>query len=171
MALLCICGICIPYSSLLPIFLILWRPIWSFVCSVFGWEEKKAQKVSHEPLVREGESTAKVHSPINFSEEMNWNDIINKNCLTVCRFTAGWCKPCKAVEPIFFEAASQFSSNQFVTVDVDKHEELFQNLGILAIPHIQLYQNGKLLENLSGDETKKLVQHLNACQPVPKVGN
>lgn len=57
--------------------------------------------------------------------------------LVVIDFNATWCAPCLEFAPIFEEAAEEYAGQvQFVSVDVDQHQELVQQLGIRSIPFI-----------------------------------
>jgi thiol-disulfide isomerase/thioredoxin len=182
---ICFGGICIPYSSLLPLVLVLFRPLWEMVRKWMGWDtatatatasEKKEKKkeikkeTSGEtaPLCSTAEKSHESDTPaaadepntIVLGEGMDWNDLISSAPFVICRFTAKWCKPCHALEPIFFEAASKNPDMKFVTVDVDEHDDLFAGLGILGIPHLQCYVRGELKNSLSGSNSSKITETL-----------
>ena len=44
MAVLCICGFCIPYSVFWPVVILLFKPIWGFICNLFGIKEAEVKK-------------------------------------------------------------------------------------------------------------------------------
>jgi thioredoxin 1 len=170
---LCVCGVCIPYSSLLPILFVLFRPLWNLISKFFGFEEKKKDKdicgascsscpseKTDSPSEEQSTSLSDPKSSNNLlvfkEDEMNWDDVLASSHTVVCRYTATWCKPCKAVEPIFYKTAEENSQIKFVTVDVDENQELFQQMGILGIPHVQFYVSGELKQSLSGNKVGDL---------------
>lgn len=57
--------------------------------------------------------------------------------LVVLDFNATWCAPCLQFAPIFEEAAQQFAGEvEFISVDVETHQQLVQQLGIVSIPYL-----------------------------------
>lgn len=66
--------------------------------------------------------------------------------LVVIDFNATWCAPCRNFAPIFEEASQQFAGEvEFISVNVDQHQELVQKLGIQSIPFLLFIQpDGKL---------------------------
>lgn len=175
MSMICIGGVCIPYSSLIPLLLILFRPLWEYFTKLMGWnhnnnnnnkkEEQQEKEQQEEKKEKEEEKNYfKESNHLILTEEMNFNEIISSlslNTLIICRFTAVWCKPCKAVEPIFYETIKKNINIKFITIDVDLHDELFQSLQILSIPHIQIYKNGQLVKSLSGNSTSNIQESIN----------
>lgn len=66
--------------------------------------------------------------------------------LVVIDFNADWCAPCLRFMPIFDEAAEVYAGQvEFISVDVEQHQELVQQLGITSIPLIVFIQpDGKI---------------------------
>lgn len=66
--------------------------------------------------------------------------------LVIVDFNATWCAPCLRFAPIFEEAAKTYAGRvEFISVDVDKHPSLRQQLGIQSIPYILFIQpDGKM---------------------------
>lgn len=105
----------------------------------------KAENVNAEATLEEmpaAEAPAKVKSNIPVGvqvlppdETINLKD--KPGHLVVIDFNATWCAPCLEFAPIFEEAAKDFAGQvQFVSVDVEQHQELVQQLGIRSIPFI-----------------------------------
>lgn len=74
----------------------------------------------------------------DFNEEI-------KDKLVLVDFYATWCGPCRMMHPIIEEVAKE-ENIKVIKVDVDKHDELARNYGIMSIPTIILFQNGNLVE-------------------------
>lgn len=61
--------------------------------------------------------------------------------LVVIDFNATWCAPCRNFAPVFEEAAGQFAGQvEFISIDIDRHQELARQLGIRSIPFIVFIQ-------------------------------
>lgn len=78
----------------------------------------------------------------DFNEEI-------KDKLVLVDFYAAWCGPCRMMHPIIEEVAKE-ENIKVIKVDVDKHDELARNYGIMSIPTIILFQNGNLVEKNIG---------------------
>jgi thioredoxin 1 len=157
MAMICICGICIPYTSLLPILIVIFQPLWKYLQKLMGWDKKVSTEKEASVAVKESCCSKRTayfaeKNSIKFTEEMDWGDLIVAEELIVCKFTATWCKPCKRMEPVFEELTEQHKNLRFVTFDVDEHDELFQSFGIIGIPHINVYKNGEVIDSLKGED-------------------
>lgn len=70
-------------------------------------------------------------------------------------FTAVWCGPCKMLEPILKELADQWADKvRILKVDVDQNPELAMQYNVMGVPTLMLFQDGKVLERLSGYQPK-----------------
>lgn len=76
--------------------------------------------------------------------------------LVVIDFNADWCAPCLRFMPIFAEAADTFAGEvEFISVDVEQHQELVQQLGITSIPLIVFIQPDGKINSWNGFLPKK----------------
>lgn len=92
------------------------------------------------------------------------SEIVGKNDVTIVKYGAGWCGPCRTIESIISEIESKnMDSAEFIDVDVDEADEEFINeQGIRNIPVIQFYKNGELVDKTVGALTKSsLLQKIN----------
>lgn len=59
-------------------------------------------------------------------------------------FTAPWCAPCRALEPILHELALEGAGRWSIAkVDGDQHPELATRLGIRGFPTLLLFAGGR----------------------------
>ena len=58
-------------------------------------------------------------------------------------FNATWCGPCKMLKPVLEEIALESDKYKIVAVDVDEESELAKEYGVLSIPCLVLFKNGK----------------------------
>ena len=78
-------------------------------------------------------------------EKENFKELIKEKILV--DFYANWCGPCKMIAP---ELEKVESSVKVVKVDVDEHEELARQYGVMSIPTLILFDNGKEIKRTIG---------------------
>lgn len=71
-------------------------------------------------------------------------EIINKRVLV--DFYADWCGPCRMLS----EVLKNVSTIDILKVDVDKHRDIAQKYGIMSIPTLILFDNGKIIKTHTG---------------------
>lgn len=66
-------------------------------------------------------------------------------------FWAGWCAPCRMLAPVLEEIAQELDKNlKVVKVDVDANPTLATRYGIMSIPTLILFKDGKPVEKVVG---------------------
>jgi thioredoxin 1 len=65
-------------------------------------------------------------------------------------FTAVWCAPCKALEPILLELEADFPGIKFFKVNVDEEPELSGRFRIRSIPCLLVLENGVVVHEFIG---------------------
>ena len=88
----------------------------------------------------------------------NWIALRNKPSLTFVRFTASWCAPCKKIEPTFLTCGAAHCDLNFITIDVDKFDEIAASCGALAIPMFLAIRKGEVVGRLSSKNNEELVE-------------
>lgn len=79
--------------------------------------------------------------------------VINEGKVVV-DFFATWCGPCKMLSPVMDEISNELSDINFYKVDVDKNEDIAREYGIMSIPTIIIFENGKVVNTLIGLRSK-----------------
>ncbi|OWM77645.1 thioredoxin-like protein CXXS1 isoform X1 [Punica granatum] len=88
------------------------------------------------------------------------NQATNEGCPVVVHFSASWCMPSVAMNPIFEELASSYPDVLFLTVDVDDVKEVASRMEVKAMPTFLLIKNGAPVDKLVGanpDEIRKRI--------------
>lgn len=81
--------------------------------------------------------------------ENNFNDIVQGE-LALVDFFATWCGPCRMLGPVLEELAEERSNITVAKIDVDESASLAKNYGIMSVPTLLLFKDGKLIDQRSG---------------------
>lgn len=89
----------------------------------------------------------------------NITKILSENELTILQFSAPWCAPCRALQPIMDELSLvEGSSYTIGKVDVDESTDLALEYGIRGVPSILFIKNGDVVDRFVGLRTKNELQ-------------
>ena len=75
-------------------------------------------------------------------------------------FWASWCGPCRMLSPIVDEVAEERTDVKVGKVNVDEQPELAGEFGVMSIPTLLLFENGKLIRQAVGARPKSGVLEL-----------
>jgi len=87
-------------------------------------------------------------------EKENFKELIKEK--TLVDFYANWCGPCKMIAPILEKVESNI---KVVKVDVDVFEDLAREYGIMSIPTLVLFEDGKELKRNIGFLDKERIEN------------
>jgi len=74
--------------------------------------------------------------------------------VTVKKFSASWCGPCKVLAPVMNEVKGQFSNVNFEDIDIDENFELASKYGVRSVPTVILEKNGVEISRFVGVQSK-----------------
>jgi len=87
----------------------------------------------------------------------------------VLKFTAKWCKPCKAIQPLYEQlAASNTKELRFAVVDADDMDEAAARYGVMALPTFVAVSGGKVVQKYAGSDETKLRELVDAASTKTK---
>jgi len=93
--------------------------------------------------------------------EMNDADIkdkINKYDTVVVDCWAPWCGPCRMIAPVVDELAKELQGKVvFGKLNVDNNQVTAANYGIMSIPSLLIFKNGKLVDKVIGAMPKQML--------------
>ena len=82
----------------------------------------------------------------NFEQE-----VLNSDIPVMIDFWATWCLPCKMLAPTIEELAEEANGAYKVgKIDVDKSPSLAAQFGVMSIPTVIVFKNGKAVDKTVG---------------------
>ena len=70
-------------------------------------------------------------------------------------FGATWCGPCRMLAPIVEELAVEYDGKLKVgTVDIDQAQGVAREFGIMSVPKIIFFKDGKAVDKITGLQPK-----------------
>lgn len=104
-------------------------------------------------------------APIAITDANFEDEITSAAGLAMVDFWAEWCGPCRLVEPIVKEIASEYAEQVKVgKVDVDENPGIAQRFNVRSIPSILFFKDGEHVDTVVGAQPKaslekKIQQH------------
>lgn len=96
--------------------------------------------------------------PVDGSDE-NFDNVINSHSLVMVDFWAEWCGPCKIVSPIIETLAKEYVGKiLFLKINVDKCPNVASKFGIMSIPTLMIFKEGKVVDQIVGAVPKTLLE-------------
>ncbi|HZJ18076.1 MAG TPA: thioredoxin [Patescibacteria group bacterium] len=86
----------------------------------------------------------------NFEEE-----VLKAKTPVLVDFWAEWCMPCRVIAPVIEELAKEYEGKVKVgKLNVDENGNTAQSFGIMSIPSIYIFKDGKPVKTMVGAQSK-----------------
>ncbi len=86
-------------------------------------------------------------------------EVLKSDIPVLVDFWAEWCQPCKMVEPIVSELATEYEGRVKVAkMNVDENTQIPSSFGIMSIPTVMVFKGGKPVTGLIGVQPKQTYQ-------------
>ncbi|MEN8212363.1 MAG: thioredoxin family protein [Thermodesulfobacteriota bacterium] len=81
-----------------------------------------------------------------------------KSGVSLMDFSANWCAPCKAQEPIIKNLVDKFKNRaSIIEVDIDNNRDLATKFMVQSIPTLIIFKDGKEIKRLVGLQTENTI--------------
>jgi len=78
-------------------------------------------------------------------------NVLKSDKPVIVDFWAPWCGPCRAVAPILEELANDYDGKVVIAkVNTDEQQRYASQLGIMAIPTLIMFKDGKEVDRIQG---------------------
>lgn len=95
------------------------------------------------PVVVEPDAKPDTENKMEFDE---FNALIQSGALVFVDFYAPWCGPCRKMMPMMDSLKTVYRERiKMVKINVDASKRLSKKLGIISVPYLVLYDNGKMV--------------------------
>ncbi|PID28623.1 MAG: thiol reductase thioredoxin [Candidatus Cloacimonadota bacterium] len=95
---------------------------------------------------------------INITSANFESEVLKSEGLTILKFGAAWCGPCKKLDPIIQEIANDNDGLKVCYIDIDSEREIPVNYGVLSVPTTLFFKDGKVLDTIVGLVPKNKLQ-------------
>ena len=91
--------------------------------------------------------------------DSEFKDFIGNNNLVLVDFYADWCGPCHMIKPALEELSGELDGKvAFAKIDVDQNKETASEFGVMSIPSLLIFSNGRLIDRLTGALPKEIIK-------------
>lgn len=87
----------------------------------------------------------------HFTDSNFKKEVLESRIPVVVDFWANWCGPCKMIGPIVEELAKEYAGKVKIgKVDVDTNPQSASTYGIMSIPSLMFFKDGKVMDQVTG---------------------
>lgn len=82
-------------------------------------------------------------------------EVVNSDKPVLVDFWASWCGPCMMQGPVLDEMAAEYENIKIGKINIDEQQELAIKFGVMSIPTLMFFKDGKPTDTLVGLRSKE----------------
>lgn len=92
---------------------------------------------------------------MEFTDQNFDQEVLKSDKPTLVDFWAPWCGPCQMMGPVIDELATEMGDKAKVgKINVDENQEMAAKFGVMSIPSIKIFKDGKVVKEFVGVQNK-----------------
>ena len=96
--------------------------------------------------------------PVDLTD-VTFKKAIQNHSLVVVDCWAPWCGPCRFLSPIIEEIARDYAGKIFFgKLNVDENPRVAMQYGIMSIPTLLIFKNGRLVDQIIGAMPRRILE-------------
>jgi thioredoxin 1 len=90
--------------------------------------------------------------------DSNFDDFVKNHDRVVVDCWAAWCGPCRMISPVIEQLSEERNDISFAKLDVDQNRNVPMRYGIMSIPTLLYFKNGKLVDKTLGAIPRSIIE-------------
>ncbi len=92
---------------------------------------------------------------INVTDATFEAEVLKSSKPVLVDYWADWCAPCRQLSPIVEELSNTYGDRMvFAKLDTNANPDIPMRQGVMALPTLQFFVNGAVVDSLQGGKTK-----------------
>lgn len=98
-------------------------------------------------------------SVVKFDDDTFESEVLKEEMPVVVDFWAEWCTPCHMLAPVLDELEKEYSGRvKFGKLNVDENVKTPSTFGIMSLPTVVIFKDGKPVANTVGVQPKDVLK-------------
>lgn len=99
-------------------------------------------------------------SVLTITKENFEREVLQSSQPVLVDFWASWCGPCRMLSPVVDQVAEERRDVKVGKINVDEQPELARQFGIMTIPTLLVFRDGKIAQQSIGVIPKAAIENL-----------